>query len=80
MELPDSPEPDPLSNDSLFEKISANRATYHTWIKAGIISETTNELWCCAGFMLSTELAAKANKAKAKKTFEQMVMWRQSSI
>jgi hypothetical protein len=51
----------------------ANRATRHTWIKAGIISETTDELWCCAGFTLSTELAAKANEAKAKKTFEQMV-------
>jgi hypothetical protein len=47
-------------------------AICHTWIKAGIISETTNELWCCAEFTLSTELATKANKAKAKKTFEQM--------
>jgi hypothetical protein len=73
MELLNSPEPDPLPNDFPFEKISANRATHCTWIKAGIISETTNELWCCAGFTLSTELAAKANKAKAKKTFEQMV-------
>jgi hypothetical protein len=73
MELPDSLEPDPLSDDSPFEKISANHATCRTWIKAGIISETTNELWCCAGFTLSTELAAKANKAKAKKIFEQMV-------
>jgi hypothetical protein len=44
MELPDSPEPDPLPDDSPFEKISANRATRRTWIKAGIISETTNEL------------------------------------
>jgi hypothetical protein len=74
MELPDSPEPDPLSDDSPFEKISANCATRHTWIKAGIISETTNELLCCAGFTLSTELATKANEAKAKKTFEQMVL------
>jgi hypothetical protein len=73
MELPDSPEPDPLPDDSPFEQISANRATCRTWIKAGIISETTDELWCCAGFTLSTELAAKANEAKAKKTFEQMV-------
>jgi hypothetical protein len=74
MELPDSPEPDPLPNDSPFEKISANCATRRTWIKAGIISETTNELWCCARFTLSTELAAKANEAKAKKMFEQMVL------
>jgi hypothetical protein len=73
MELPDSPELDPHSDNFLFEKISANHATCHTWIKASIISDTTNELWCCTGFMLSTELAAKANKAKAKKIFEQMV-------
>jgi hypothetical protein len=73
MELPNSPEAEPLFDDSLFEKISANHATCHTWIKAGIISETTDELWCCAGFTLSTELAAKANEAKAKKIFEQMV-------
>jgi hypothetical protein len=73
MELPDSPEPDSLPDNSPFEKISANYATRRTWIKASIISETTDELWCCAGFTLSTELAAKANEAKAKKTFEQMV-------
>jgi hypothetical protein len=73
IELPDSPEPDPFPDNSPFEKISANCATRRTWIKAGIISETTNELWCCAGFTLSTELAAKANKAKAKKMFKQMV-------
>jgi hypothetical protein len=50
-----------------------NYATRRTWIKAGIISKTTDELWCCARFTLSTELAAKANEAKAKKTFKQMV-------
>jgi hypothetical protein len=55
MELPDSLKPDPLPNDSLFEKISANHATHHIWIKAGIISETTNELWCCAGFTPSAK-------------------------
>jgi hypothetical protein len=73
IELSNSPEPDPLPDDSLFEKISVNCAICHTWIKASIIRETINELWCCTGFMLSTELAAKANKAKAKKTFKQMV-------
>jgi hypothetical protein len=73
MELLDSLESDSLSNNSLFEKISANCATRCTWIKAGIISETTNKLWCCTRFTLSTELATKANEAKANKTFEQMV-------
>jgi hypothetical protein len=74
MELSDSLEPDSLSNNSPFKKISVNHAIYHTWIKASIISETTNELWCCTGFILSTKLATKANKAKAKKMFEQMIL------
>jgi hypothetical protein len=73
MELPDSPKTDPLSDNSLFEKISANLAICCTWIKASIISETTDELWCYAGFTLFIKLAANANKAKAKKMFKQMV-------
>jgi hypothetical protein len=73
MELLDGLKPDPLANNSPFEKISANYATCHTWIKAGIISETTDELWCCTGFILSTRLAAKVNKAKAKEMFEQII-------
>jgi hypothetical protein len=74
MKLPDSPKTDPLSDNSLFEKISANLAICCTWIKAGIISKTTDELWCYAGFTLFTKLAAKANKAKVKKMFKQMVL------
>jgi hypothetical protein len=73
MELLESLKAEPFPNNSLFKKINANHATCCTWIKAGIISETTDELLCCAGFTLSTELAAKANEAKAKKTFEQVV-------
>jgi hypothetical protein len=44
IELPDSSEPDSLPNNSSFEKISVNRAIHCIWIKAGIISETINEL------------------------------------
>jgi hypothetical protein len=73
MELLNSLKSDPFSNDSLFKRINANCATLCTWIKASIISETINELWCCTRFTLFTKLAAKANEAKAKKTFEQMV-------
>jgi hypothetical protein len=74
MELPDSLKPDFLPDNSLFKKISVNCATYHTWIKTGIISKTTNKLWCCTRFKLSTELTANANEAKAKKTFEQIIL------
>jgi hypothetical protein len=80
MELLDSLEPDPLLDNSPFEKISVNCTTCHTWIKAGIISKTTNELWCYTRLMLSTEHAAKANKAKAKKMFKQIVSKEYHSI
>ena len=73
MELPSSPEEPNPTPTSPFEQISANRATRRAWIKAGIIEDSSDELWMCAGFTLSTELAAKANESKAKRTFEEMV-------
>ena len=76
MELPSSPEEPNSTPTSPFEQISANRATRRAWIKAGIIEDSPDELWMCAGFTLSTELAAKANESnesKAKRTFEEMV-------
>ena len=73
MELPSSPEKPNSTPISPFEQISANRATRRACIKAGIIEDSSDELWMCAGFTLSTELAAKANESKAKRTFEEMV-------
>ena len=73
MELPSSPEEPNSTPTSPFKQISANRATRRAWIKAGIIEDSSDELWMCAGFTLSTELAAKANESKAKQTFEEMV-------
>ena len=73
MELPSSPEEPNSTPTSPFEQISANRATRRAWIKAGIIEDSSDELWMCAGFILSTKLAVKANEFKAKQSFEEMV-------
>lgn len=56
-----------------FERINANRQQRRHWLKSGILENTTDELWCHAGFTYSTKLAAEANKAKVHRTFEEMV-------
>lgn len=56
-----------------FQKLDTRRHERRQWVKAGIIKDSSDEIWCMASFTYSTKLAAEANEAKAKKTFEQMV-------
>jgi hypothetical protein len=70
IEIPNSPEQFTLSPPHLFE---TNRLERQTWIKAGIITDVSNEIWVCAGYTLSTELAIKAGEGKVKKMFEELV-------
>jgi hypothetical protein len=46
---------------------------HRAWIKAGIITDASDEIWICAGYTLSTKLAMKAGEGKVKKTFEELV-------
>ena len=65
-----------LKNDDLdspFQKIGGTWKLQHKWKKCGILEDISEELWCCAGVTYSTQLAAQANQAKAKKTFEEMI-------
>ena len=55
------------------ERIAANRVQRRKWWKAQILEDTTEELWCAAGYTYSTELAQKANQDKPKRTFEEIV-------
>jgi hypothetical protein len=70
MEISNSPEQFTPSPPHLLE---ANRSEWRAWIKAGIITDASDEIWVCAGYTLSTELAMKAGEGKAKKTFEELV-------
>jgi hypothetical protein len=70
MEIPNSPEqftPSPL------HVLKANCLERQAWIKAGIITDTSDEIWVCAGYTLSTELAMKAGESKVKKMFEELI-------
>ncbi|KIK49771.1 hypothetical protein GYMLUDRAFT_108140, partial [Collybiopsis luxurians FD-317 M1] len=54
-------------------RIRANRAMRRSWVKAGILLDATEEVWCAAGYTYSQQLAERAQKDKPIKTFEEMV-------
>ncbi|KAA1479212.1 hypothetical protein DENSPDRAFT_886534 [Dentipellis sp. KUC8613] len=56
-----------------FQKIAANRRERRYWWKQKVLEESTEELWCAAGYTYSSQLAAEANQGKKQKTFEEMV-------
>jgi hypothetical protein len=70
MEISNSPE---QFTPSLPHVLKANCSEHRAWIKAGIITDVSNEIWICAGYTLSTKLAMKASEDKVKKTFEELV-------
>ena len=54
-------------------RIRANRALRRSWVKAGIMQNTTEEVWCAAGYTYSQQLAEQAHQNKRTRTFEEMV-------
>jgi hypothetical protein len=70
MEILNSPEQFTPSPSHL---LKANCLERQAWIKAGLITDASNEIWVCAGYILSTKLAMKASEGKVKKTFEELV-------
>jgi len=53
--------------------IMANRVTRRALVKAGILEDCHEEVWCAAGFTYSQQIAEEAQKAKPTLSFEQMV-------
>jgi hypothetical protein len=70
MEIPNCPEQFTPSPPHILE---ANRSEHRAWIKAGIITDASDEIWVCAGYTLSTKLAMEASKGKVKKTFKELI-------
>jgi hypothetical protein len=70
MEILNSPE---QFTPSSLHVLKANYSEYQVWIKARIITDTSNEIWICARYTLSTKLAVEAGKGKVKKTFEELI-------
>lgn len=69
--------------ESPFQKVDANRRTRRHWLKSNIISDIQDEVWCMAGFTMSTKLAAEAGEAKRNRTFAEIVpeeYWQYSKV
>ena len=85
--LPEKPKPDDESDDdteSIFDepvepekppfyRVNANRRMRRAWLRAGVLQQVGEELWCAAGYTYSQQLAEEANKSKPQRTFEEMV-------
>lgn len=54
------------------QKIDANRKSRHAWVRFGLIEEG-GELWLCAGYTFSQQIAEKQNSKKETKTLEEMI-------
>ncbi|KIK50136.1 hypothetical protein GYMLUDRAFT_111508, partial [Collybiopsis luxurians FD-317 M1] len=52
-------------------RIQANRTMRRSWVKAGILLDAAEEVWCAAGYTYSQQLAEQAHKDKPIKTFEE---------
>jgi hypothetical protein len=70
IEIPNSPE---QFTPSFPHVLEANCSEQQAWIKAGIITDTSNEIWVYARYILSIKLAMEASEGKVKKTFEELV-------
>ena len=55
------------------EQISTNRIQRRRWWKDGILEDTSERLWCAAGYTYSQELAEKAGRQKPKRSIDEMI-------
>jgi len=55
------------------ECVAANRVQRRRWWKDGIFEDTSERLWCAAGYTYSTELAEKAGRSKPKRSLDEMI-------
>jgi hypothetical protein len=55
------------------EKVEGNRKDRREWLRAGILEEQGDEVWCMAGFTYSQAIAEKGKAGERPKTFEEMV-------
>ena len=65
--------PSDLDQFPILRQLPTNRKQRRHFLSASLIEDSTNQIWCLASRMYSTQLAAEANQAKEHLTFEQMI-------
>ena len=68
MEIPSDPDQFPT-----LRQLPTNRKQRRHFLRASLIEDSTDQVWCLASHTYSTKLTAEANQAKEQLTFEQMV-------
>jgi hypothetical protein len=74
---------EPPVHEVEIQKIAANRKQRRTLLVERVLENATDELWMCAGFTLSQQIAEKQAKEKGEQTFEQIVpkhYWRYKRV
>ncbi|KIK54287.1 hypothetical protein GYMLUDRAFT_177563 [Collybiopsis luxurians FD-317 M1] len=59
--------------ESLVPEEESPLSMRRSWVKAGILLDAAEEVWCAAGYTYSQQLAEQAHKDKLTKMFEEMV-------
>ncbi|KIK66480.1 hypothetical protein GYMLUDRAFT_1026110, partial [Collybiopsis luxurians FD-317 M1] len=57
--------------ESLVPEEESPLSMHQSWVKAGILLDAAEEVWCAAGYTYSQQLAEQAHKDKLTKTFEE---------
>jgi len=80
-----TPNPEPTPTDSTtpsnddsdssppFCRINANRRLRRAFVRKGFLEDTSDQLWCAAGFTYSQQIAEQVEKEKPVKTFEELI-------
>ena len=55
------------------QKLEANRAERRQWLKAGIIEDTSDEVWILMGYTYSQKIAETVNRNKYAKALDELV-------
>jgi len=55
------------------EQLKMNRKGQREWVRAGLISHVSEEVWIAAGYTYSQAIAEEAGKEKKKRSFEKIV-------
>lgn len=54
------------------QRVDANRKSGRAWVRSGLVEEG-DELWLCAGYTFSQQIAEKQNSQKETKTLDEMI-------
>jgi hypothetical protein len=62
-----------IESPASFTTFKTSSAERRTWVKSGLLKDSTDEIWCCTSMTYSTQLTAEVNEKKYSWPLEEMV-------